>query len=172
MELNAPTALLIDALALPRGDIVADNLQVLHLLLAEQMAQQRPNDGLHTAAEDHNGDIVCAGPRVEGLEAGIEDNVLEEQADALVVRGLDALHHLEERVAEVAPSEQHVGVALLAQLDSEAQVIRHEVVAVLDCDRPVEIGEEDELGVRGQRRQRGGGRRGYGPHDGGLQSAR
>lgn len=156
MEDNLPPALLIDALALPRRNIVAHNLQGIRILLAQEVPQQGADDGGHAAAQHHNGHVVLACPLEEGLEARVEGDVLAQNVDALVEGRLDTVEHLLKRVAEGAAAVEHVLVTLLAQGSAVAEVVRHVIIAVLVGDGAVEVGEEDELGVRLERRQRDG----------------
>lgn len=156
MESNHPPALLIQTLLpLPNNHLVANNLQTIRLLFPQEMRQQRPDHGLHAARQDNNRHVVLLGPVEELLEARVQVDVLQQRLNALVKGRRDAVQHFLETVAEVAVAEQNVLVALLAQHGTEAKVVGHEVIAVLLRDGAVEVGEEDELGVRGQGREGG-----------------
>lgn len=148
---DLPAALVVEALALSRPHKVAHNLDIP--ALAQQLVQQRPDDGLHAAAENHNRHVVVLRPVVKVPEAGVELDVLQQNVDTLVQGRGDAIEHLAERVAEVDAAEERVGVALLALLGAVAQVVGHVIVGVGGGDGAVEVGEEDELGVGGHGRR-------------------
>lgn len=140
MEHNLPASLIVDALSWPGLDVVAHNLEVVGLGLTEQVLQQRADNRLHATAQHDDRYVVGLGPEVELLEVGVELDVLEQQVDALVVRQLDAVHHFLERVAELAEPVEHVLIALLAQGGAEADVVGHEVIAVLERHGSIPIG--------------------------------
>lgn len=147
MEDDFPTPLVVEALPWAGSHVVAHNLEVIGLGLAEQVLEQGADDGLHAATEDDNGDIVGLGPQVELLETRVELDVLEQDVDALVVGSADAVHHFLERVAELADTVQYVLVALFPQGGTEADVVGQVVIAVLEGHGAVPVGEEDVLGV-------------------------
>ena len=147
MELDVPAILVVDALPGAGLDIVADDLHVADLGLADEVGEEGADDGLHAAAQDDDGDIVGAAPGVELLEGRVELDALEQGAHAGVEGRPDAVHHLLEGLPEGARPLERVPVAPPPQLDPEPQVVRQEVVAVLQRDGPVEVGEEDGLGL-------------------------
>lgn len=150
--------LLIHAfLPLSYDNLVANNLQTIRLLLTQEMGQQRSNHRLHATAQNNNGHVILFSPVEKLLETGIKRDVLQEGVDALVKGRADAVQHLLETVAEVATPKQHVLITPFAQGRAEAEVVGHEVIAVLLGDGAVEVGEEDEFGVGGQGWQGGGG---------------
>lgn len=158
---NLPAAGLVDAAALGAGrDVVADNLHVP--ARAEHLVEQGADDGLHAAAEDDDGDVVRLRPAVKVLEARVELDVGEEQPQALVKGRLHAVEHAVEHVAKVGAAGEHLAVVGLALGRAAAQVVNHVVVGVGRGDCAVKVGEEDELGVGGQRRRVGV----EGAHDG------
>lgn len=153
MEDDFPTPLIVETLSWPGSHVIAHNLEVVGLGLAQQVLEQGANDGLHAATEDDNGNIVGLGPQVKLLETRVELDILEQDVDALVVGCADAVHHFLERVAELADAVQHVLVALFPQGRAEADVVGQVVIAVLEGHSPVPVGEEDVLGAVLQRWQ-------------------
>ena len=151
VELDLPTALLVDALAFPGRDIVAHDLN-LPGAGTEQGVEQGADDGLHAAAQDDDGDVVLAGPGVELLEARVELDILLEDVHALVEGRVDGVHHLLEGVAEVHAAVEDVLVSLDALLAAVAEVVGDVVIRVGGGDGAVEVSEEDVLGVGGQGR--------------------
>lgn len=163
VENNLPPFLVVDVLARPGLHVIAHNLQLAGGLLAQEVSQQPSDDRRHPAAQHDNGDVVCPRVRMELLESGVQLNVLQQQVDTLVVRRAYAVHHVLETVPEVTAAEEHVLVPLLAKIGAEADVVGHEVIAVLQSDCAVEICEKDVLGAGLQRRQIG-----HRAHDVGL----
>lgn len=156
---ESPAALLVDLLALASSDVVADDLNVVGLV-AEPHLEEAANDGLHAATQDDDGDVAGLAPLEEVKEAGVELDVGAEMLDALVEGGGDGVHHLHKGLAVGAAAPENVVVALEAALDTEAEVLRHPVIGILESDGTVKVGEEDELGVGGESR----GIRGNGAH--------
>jgi len=157
-EHNLPPLLLIDVLPRPRANLVADDLHPARVR-AHQLVQQRANEGGHAPAQNDNRDVVRPGPVVEGPEAGVEVDLLEQDLGALVEGGGDGVEHGLEGVAE----GDGVGEDLLVQREArgapEPQIVRHVVVGVAAGDGAVEVGEEDEFGRGGHGREVGGVRR-------------
>jgi len=133
VEDNPPPLLLINHLAIPRCHIIADDADLGRLLCTKPPGEQCSNDGLHAAREDDNGHVGRLGPLVKLLEVRIEGDVLPQQVDDRAEGRRDGVHHLLKGVAEGAPAVQDVLVALLAQGDAEAEVVRAEVIGVLFC---------------------------------------
>lgn len=152
---DGPAAFLVDALvAGAEGDVVADDLHALDVLLADEVGEQRADDGLHAAREHDDGHVVGAAPRVELGKLWVELYVGQQRGDALVKGHRDAVEHLLKGLAERLLVLEHVAVALAPQLHAVPQVVRHVVVGVLQRYGAVKVGEEDGLWVGGQGRQR------------------
>lgn len=150
VELDSPSALLIDVLPLPRSHIIANNLNIP--ARSQQLIQQRPNNRCHAAAQNNNRHIILARPIVKLLKAWVQCNILQQNLNTLVKGGGDAVQHLLERVSEMHTAKQDILVTLAAFLDAVAQIIRHVVIGIGGGDGAIEISEEDELGVGGERR--------------------
>jgi len=153
---NRPAIRLVDVLPRPRRNIVAHNLQRIGLLLPEKGGQQRPDDGLHAAAQNHDGDVVLTRPEKKLLEALIERDVLEQSLYALVEGGVDAVQHFLEGVSKVTASVENILELSEAIFLTIAKVVGDEVIAIFSGDGTVKICEEDELGVGLERRKRRG----------------
>jgi len=154
MIYNLPPILIVDALPGPRGNLVANNLQRVGLLLPEHVSKQGTDDGLHATTQDDNGHVVLLGPVEELSEARVEVDVLAEDVDALVKGGADAVEHLPKGITEMTTAMEYVLVALATQLRAKAQGVRHVVIAVLLSDGAIKVREEDELGICLERRKR------------------
>lgn len=108
--------------------------------VAEHVLEEGADDGFHAGGEDDDRDVLRERPFVEGFEARVEFDVLDEEADAFVVGCLgvecylgvlqrmvdeipsyfDGSHHFVEAIAEVLLVVEDVLVALLAHLLAEA----------------------------------------------------
>lgn len=98
MVLDLPTTLAVDVLSIPAGGLVGNDGEVAGWLVAEELLQQGTDNGPHSRRKDDNGNIVILGPVVEFLEVRVQLHVLQQNFDALVVRGLDAFKHLAEGI--------------------------------------------------------------------------
>lgn len=146
LEEDCPSTLFVDVLSLPGADVVAQDLH-LACIWADQLLQQGLDYGLHSRTQHHDWDVVLQRPLEEGLESGVQLDVVDEVLDALVVGLCDTVHHILEGVAEsdfVVEAGDISGAALVAAV---ANVVGHEVIGVLEGDCAVKVGEEDELGV-------------------------
>lgn len=175
MEHNLPAPFLIDALAIPRCNVVSNDLDIV-CVLSYQVDQQRSNDRHHPATQDHDGYVVAPRPVIELLEIGIQLDILKEDLYTFIVGSLDRVHHLPESIPERGSAIKHILIALLPQLLSKAYVVGHEVVGVSLGDGAVEVAEEDELGGslhgrEGSCRHDGGGR-GSGLEKGGFKNSK
>lgn len=96
--LDLPATLAVDILAVAGHHLVADDVKVVSGLVAEELLEQRTNDGLHAGGQNDDRNIVVTGPVVELLEVWVQLHVLQKRRDTLVVGGLDASEHLTESV--------------------------------------------------------------------------
>lgn len=164
MKFDLPATLLVDGLALSGKHVVAHNLDVPGTV-AQQLVQQGLNDRPHAAAQYDYGDVVITCPGVELLETRVQLDVCGQDVDAIVVWSRDTVHHLLEGVSEMHTPVQNILVPLDALLYAISQIVGHKVVGVARGDGTVKVGEEDELGIRSERR----GSRVDGAHDAGRQ---
>ncbi|KAB8342797.1 hypothetical protein FH972_022395 [Carpinus fangiana] len=120
---NVPAVDLVER-CVPRLDldVVGDDLDLL-VVRPNEVLQQRLDDGHHAARDDDDGDVLLQRPLEEGLEAGVELDVLDERRDTLIVRCRDAVHHLLEGVTEVNAAFECGFVACHALLLAEAEVV-------------------------------------------------
>lgn len=129
---DLPTTLLIDVFSFPRSHIIAYDLNLLGSW-ANELLQQRMDDGLHAATQYDHGYVVLQTPLVEVGETRVELDVVEEDLFAFVERLRYAVEHLAEGVAEGDLVGEGVEVSLTALLVAEAEIVGHVVIACVCC---------------------------------------
>ena len=147
MELDPPAAFLLFLLRGPILDLVAHNLDVIPFR-ADQMNQERADDGCHARREDNDRDTVFSRPLIEVVEVRVELDVVAKFLDALRKGCFDAFHHGPEGIsaAVIRPSNfsrpfwnsiaapkgvfsfQNILIALPAKVPTKAKIIRLKVI--------------------------------------------
>jgi len=92
MKPNIPPPLLLLSPRRPVHNLITHNLDVLRVG-AKELHEQRADDGRHARGEHDDGDVRRARPGVEGLEMGVQGDVLAEEGDALGEGRADAVDH-------------------------------------------------------------------------------
>lgn len=107
MEDNLPRAVLVNL------DVVRDDLNLVGGG-ANELGQERTNDGLHSGRQDDNGDVFRQSPLVKRLEARVELDVIAEHLDAFWEGQLHAVEHVLEGIpirglhsAPLCPTKPH-----------------------------------------------------------------
>lgn len=154
MVLDIPAPNLIDLLSRLGLDVVGHDLHLERLLLADEVSQQSLDNRPHPTAEHHDGHIIGPAPRIKLFEFRVQLDIVQQEPHALVERQVHAVHHLAESVAKGPRARERVLVALDAPLAAEPDIVRHEVVRVLQRDGAVKVGEEYCLGGGAQGRER------------------
>ena len=102
---------------------IGHDLDLAALFLAQQMLQQRADDGDHPRRQHDDRDLVLERPVVEGGEARVERDFLTEDVDAFREGEAPAVDHFAEAVAEGDFVVEHVEVALAAFGVAEAVMV-------------------------------------------------
>ena len=87
------------------------------------------------------------------LEGRVQLDIFKQELKALIEGLSDTVEHLLESIPERTAVVENVLVSLPPKLNPEAQVVGHPVIAVLEGDCSIEIGEKDGLGLRAQGRK-------------------
>lgn len=99
VEADLPPSLLMHLFGWAIDWLITHDLDVI-CFRADEVYQQSANDGSHTRAEDDDRHLVLARPRIECAKARVEFDIFAEQLNAFGIRGLDAVHHVLESIAE------------------------------------------------------------------------
>ena len=121
-----PSTFAVDIFAITALNIIGHNVKRAIIVLAQQTVQESLDDGEHARRQHDDGDIVLLGPVIELLEVRIQLHFLQELFDTFIVRRLDRIHHLPERLAKGLSAPQYGIVSLAASGNAEAELIRLE----------------------------------------------
>ena len=98
MKLDVPPSFLLFGLRRAVDNLVAHDLDVLRFR-AEELHEQRADDGRHARGQHNHGDVRRPRPCVELLEMWVELDVFAEEVDALGEGHRDAVDHFLEGFA-------------------------------------------------------------------------
>lgn len=146
VELDRPAVGDVERVAGGAGlGLVGHNLDVAHQLLAQQVLEERLEHGNHPTAQHDHGHVVRPRPHHEVAKVRVQRDVVSEDVQHSRERHLPRVEHLLESVAERVGVVDDRVEELPTLFVSHAVVVGDEVIGVLQRDRAVEVGEEDDL---------------------------
>lgn len=119
--------------------VVGDDIDAGRLLLAQELVQDPPQNGLKTGRDDVEGDVVVEAEPVEGLEVGVYLERLLHDGETVVERHVQRRPHLLGHVPKRPFSALELLVELPPPLRPAAVAIEKYVACVLHEDRSVEV---------------------------------
>lgn len=99
--------------------------------------------------------MVFPSPVVKPFETRVELDIMAQKIKTLIVRGRDAIEHLEEAVAETDPVGHHFFIELLTTLGAETEIVHEIVIAVIRGNSAVKVGEKNKPWAFGKCRNMG-----------------